>query len=115
MFTNVNLAAPLGALALLGTGFLFLLLALAFVFTLVKRKFRANKLVLVAAALIAAAYVGVLLIFSFRSNEQALARGQEKHFCEIDCHLAYSIVAVTDAKTLGTPPCKQPLPECSAV
>ena len=101
MFTNVNLAAPLGALALLGTGFLFMLLALAFVYTLVKRKFRANKFVLVAAALVAVVYIGVLLLFSFRSNEQALARGQEKHFCEIDCHLAYSIVAVTDAKTLG--------------
>ncbi|MGI8918529.1 MAG: hypothetical protein ACR2H6_07990 [Pyrinomonadaceae bacterium] len=104
MFTNVNLAAPLGALALLGTGFLFLLLALAFVLTLVKRKFRANKSVLVAGALIAAAYVGVLLIFSLKSSEQALARGQEKHFCEIDCHLAYSIVDVTDSKTLGAPP-----------
>ncbi len=104
MFTNVNLAAPLGALALLGTGCLFLLLALAFVLTLVKRKFRANKLVLVASALIVAAYVGVLLIFSFKSNEQALARGQEKHFCEIDCHLAYSIVDVTDSNILGAPP-----------
>ena len=101
MFTNVNLAAPLGALALVGTGFLFMLLALAFVYTLVKRKFRANKLVLAAAALIAAVYIGVLLMFSFTSNEQALARGQEKHFCELDCHLAYSIVAVVDAKTLG--------------
>jgi hypothetical protein len=103
MFTNVNLAAPLGALALLGTGLVFLLLFLAFVITLVKRKFRANKLVLVAAAMIAATYIGVLLIFSFKSNEQALARGQEKHFCEIDCHLAYSIVDVKDSKTLGAP------------
>jgi hypothetical protein len=101
MITNVNLAAPLGALVLLGVGFLFLLLGLAFVYTLVKRKFRANKLVLAAAALLAVVYIGVLLLFSFRSNEQVLARGQEKHFCEIDCHLAYSIVAVTDAKTLG--------------
>ena len=104
MFTNVNLAAPLGALALLGTGFLFLVLALAFVITLIKRKFRANKLVLVAAAMIAATYIGVLLIFSLKSSEQALARGQEKHFCEIDCHLAYSIVDVKDSKTLGTAP-----------
>jgi hypothetical protein len=104
MFTNVNLAAPLGALALLGTGFVFLLLTMAFVITLVKRKFGANKLVLIAAAMIAATYIGVLLIFSFKSNEQALARGQEKHFCEIDCHLAYSIVDVKDSKTLGTSP-----------
>jgi hypothetical protein len=104
MFTNVNLAAPVGALALLGTGFLFLLVGLGFVYTLVKRNFRANKFVLAAAVVIAACYLAVLLLFSFRSSEHVLARGQEKHFCEIDCHLAYSIVDVTDAKTLGAPP-----------
>ena len=104
MFTNVNLAAPVGALALLGTGCLFLLLGLAFIYTLAKRKFRANKFVLAGAVAIAALYAGVLLLFSFTSNEQALARGQEKHFCEIDCHLAYSIVDVKDTKTLGEPP-----------
>lgn len=104
MFTNVNLAAPVGVLALLGTGFLFLLVGLAFVYTLVKRKFRANKLVLAAAALIAIVYIGLMLLFSIRSRDQVLARGQEKHFCEIDCHLAYSIVDVKDSKTLGDPP-----------
>jgi hypothetical protein len=103
MFTNVNLAAPVGALALLGTGFLFLVVGLVFVYTLVKRNFRANKFVLAAAVVIATCYLGALLMFSFRSSEHVLARGQEKHFCEIDCHLAYSIVDVKDAKTLGAP------------
>ena len=102
MFTNVNLAAPLGALALVATGFLLMILGLAFVYTLVKRNFRANKFVLVAAVAIVAVYLGVMLLFSFNSNEQSLARGQEKHFCELDCHLAYSIVDVTDSKTLGS-------------
>lgn len=104
MFTNVNLAAPVGALALLGTGFLFLLIGVAFVYTLVKRNFRANKLVLAAAALIGALYIGVMMLFSITSREQVVARGQEKHFCEIDCHLAYSIVDVKDSKTLGDAP-----------
>lgn len=104
MFTNVNLAAPVGALALLATGFLFVLIGLAFVYTLAKKKFRANKLMLAVALALIVIYGGVLLLFSFRSSEQALARGQEKHFCEIDCHLAYSIVDVTDTKTLGTSP-----------
>jgi hypothetical protein len=45
-----------------------------------------------------------MLLFAFGSCERVLARGQEKHFCEIDCHLAYSIVNVTDSKTLGTTP-----------
>ena len=103
MFTNVNLAAPLGALALLATGFLLLTLGLAFVYTLIRRSLRANKFVLAAAVAIVAAYAGVMLLFSLTSNEQALARGQEKHFCELDCHLAYSIVDVTDSKTLGPP------------
>ena len=104
MFTNVNLAAPVGALALLGAGFLFLLVGLVFVYTLFKRNFRANKFVLAAAVVIATCYLGVLLLFSFTSREHVLARGQEKHFCEIDCHLAYSIVDVKDTKTLGAPP-----------
>lgn len=104
MFTNVNLAAPIGALALLGTGCLLLLLGLAFIYTLAKRNFRANKFVLAGAVAIVAIYAGILLLFSFTSSEQALARGQEKYFCEIDCHLAYSIIAVTDSKTLGTSP-----------
>lgn len=104
MFTNVNLAAPVAVLALLGTGFLFFLAGLAFVYTLVKRNFRANKFVVAGAAVLAAVYLSVMLLFSLTSSEQALARGQEKHFCEIDCHLAYSIVEVTDSKTLGNPP-----------
>ena len=36
-----------------------------------------------------------LRIFSAGSRETVLAHGQEKYFCEIDCHLAYSVV---DAK-----------------
>lgn len=104
MFTNVNLSAPVGALALMGTSFMFLLAAVAFVYTLVRRRFQANKRVVAAAAALAVIYVAVLLLFSFTSSEQTLARGQEKHFCEIDCHLAYSVVAVTESKTLGTPP-----------
>lgn len=29
------------------------------------------------------------------------ARGGEKYFCEKDCHLAYSVVGVRGAKSLG--------------
>lgn len=104
MYTNVNLAAPLGALALLGTVFILGIAVLAFLYTLIKRKFSATRVVLLAAAVVAAIYLGVVLIFSFNSSEQVLARGQEKHFCELDCHLAYSIVDVRQVKTLGEGP-----------
>jgi hypothetical protein len=44
------------------------------------------------------------LIYSFASNEKVLARGEEKHFCEIDCHLAYSVTRVQDTKIVGEAP-----------
>lgn len=104
MHTNVNLAAPLGALALLGTGFL-LLVAVAFLIqSLAARRQRRAKRVLIAAAALAGAYLVAMLIFSFASHETVLAGGEEKHFCELDCHLAYSILSTRTAKTLGDPP-----------
>src|SRR5678815_3477862 len=104
MYTNVNLAAPIGALALLGTGFLFLVVGLAFVYTLATRKFRANKFVLAVATLIAIVYLGIFMLFSLSSRKQVLSRSQENHYCEIDCHLAYSLTAKQKKKTLGTGP-----------
>lgn len=42
----------------------------------------------------AVVYFGLLMGFSATSHEENLLRGQEKYFCEIDCHLAYSIMDV---------------------
>jgi hypothetical protein len=104
MNTNVNLAAPFGVMALLGTGFLFFLAAIVLIQSLIVKKRVRAKVVLVAMLVIAGGYLGVTLIFSFASNEKVLARGEEKHFCEIDCHLAYSIVNARQSKTIGNPP-----------
>jgi hypothetical protein len=104
MYTNVNLAAPVGVLAFLGTGLLFLAAALALAGSLVARKFRLAKFVLIGMLVIAGIYVGAMLAFSLAGREKVLARGEEKHFCEIDCHLAYSIANVRQTKTLGTSP-----------
>ncbi len=41
----------------------------------------------------AAAYVVIFLVASFTSHSRVLAVGQEKHICEIDCHLAYAVAA----------------------
>jgi hypothetical protein len=104
MFTNVNLTAPLGALALLGTGFLLLTTGLTLGYSVVMKKFRLTKVALLTIALVAGVYIAVLLIYSFASSEKVLARGQEKHFCEIDCHLAYSVTEVHETKVLGEGP-----------
>ncbi len=100
MNTNVNLAAPIGALALLGTGFLFAVAVLVLVQSLVVRKVGRAKVAVLAIAAVAGIYFVALLAFSLASHEHTLARGQEKHFCELDCHLAYSIVGTRQAKQL---------------
>jgi hypothetical protein len=104
MHTNVNLAAPIGVLLFLGTGFLLFVLGLALIYSVIRKKFGLTRFALIAIASIACLYIGDMLVFSFASNEKVLARGQEKHFCEIDCHLAYSVTDVRETKTLGDSP-----------
>ncbi|HYU98529.1 MAG TPA: hypothetical protein VE977_06855 [Pyrinomonadaceae bacterium] len=104
MYSNVNLDAPLGALALLGTGFLLLTAGLTLGYSVVMKKSRLTKFALLTLTLVAGVYLAVLLIYSFASSEKVLARGQEKHFCEIDCHLAYSVTDVHETKLLGEGP-----------
>ncbi len=104
MNPNVNFAAPLGAMAFLGTGFVLVVIGLALIYSLAVRKFGLARIVTIAMLVIAAVYLSAILIFSFASSEKVLARGQEKHFCEIDCHLAYSITDAKQTKTIGNAP-----------
>jgi hypothetical protein len=45
-----------------------------------------------------ALYAGLFLITSLASPTRELALGEEKHICEVDCHLAYSVAGVKTAK-----------------
>ena len=101
MYTNVNLAAQMGALALLATALLLLVAAIVIVQSLIARKRGRAKIVLVVMVVIAAIYLASMLIFSFVSREKLLARGEEKHFCELDCHLAYAVTNTRQTKTIG--------------
>jgi hypothetical protein len=103
MNTNVNLLAPIGVIALLGAGSLLFVSALVLVQSLAVGRGGRAKLVLIAMLIIAAAYIAAILIFSLASHETVLARGEEKHFCEIDCHLAYSVISTRQEKVLGNP------------
>jgi hypothetical protein len=55
----------------------------------------ASKILFVGAA----TYTVLLLASSLTSHEQVLARGAEKHFCEVDCHIAYSVADVQRIKS----------------
>jgi len=94
MATNMNFPAPLAVLGFLGAcGGLFVALASILIF-LFARKPRFARVAGYALGVGAVVYCGLLFGFSAASHATTLARGQEKYFCEIDCHLAYSIVDV---------------------
>jgi hypothetical protein len=61
----------------------------------------AGKLSL-AGLILLGSYGTVLLLTSATSREWSLAPGEEKYFCEIDCHLAYSVAGVERTKTIGS-------------
>ena len=104
MHTNVNLEAGVGVLAFLGTAFVSGLAVIIVLHAVKTRRRVRARLVGRALLTLVGSYLAVLLAFSVSSHEKVLAVGVEKHFCEIDCHLAYSITNVSRAKTLGLAP-----------
>jgi len=90
MYTNVNLESHIAALLLLGSGGLtVLLLIMAAVLFFARPGW--VRYPLLAAAAVGLGYGLLLAAFSLISSEQTLPRGEEKHFCELDCHIAYSV------------------------
>jgi len=89
------LPSALVVLAFLGTAFLLavVLLAAGVSFALGKR--RLDRWLSFAWLAAGAAYGAALLVASLASREHVLAKGDRKYFCEIDCHLAYSLQQVT--------------------
>lgn len=104
MNSNVNFEAALGVLLFLGTCLVLLVLTSFAAYGLVARRYGRMLKGLLALVVVLALYLGLMFVFSLRSEEKALARGEEKYFCEIDCHLAYSVVDLKQAKTIGNPP-----------
>jgi hypothetical protein len=103
MNTNVNLDAALGVLAFVGSCALLLVIFLVAAHALFKRRAGRLKAMLIAACGLVLIYLGLMLAFSLMSRERVMARGEEKYFCEIDCHLAYSVMDVLRTKTVGAP------------
>lgn len=94
MASNMNFPAPLAVMGFLGMcGGLLLAVAALVIFWLArKRKFARYAAVVTGAG--AVTYFALLIGFSLASRTNILSHGQEKYFCEIDCHLAYSVIDV---------------------
>jgi len=82
------IVAVLGTLAL-GAGYVLALL--------LKKALWARWLLRIELAGLAL-YVLLFLLASFTSRTRELAIGEDKHICEVDCHLAYAVAGVRTAK-----------------
>jgi hypothetical protein len=100
MHVDNNFPAPLQVMAFLGSAMVAGVLMLATVYGFLRRKtwVRRTLMILAGGSVV---YFGLLVAFSEASKDVTLGRGNEKYFCEIDCHLAYS---VTEVKTIGEGP-----------
>lgn len=102
-------AAPLVMLTFLGTCFLLGVAGLVFGYGWWRKKRGVARGAVLAGVAVAGLYFALLLAASWASQEKLLSAGEQKYFCEVDCHEAYSVVAVRTAKTLG-PPAQQKTP-----
>jgi hypothetical protein len=100
MHVDNNFPAPLQVMAFLGSAMVAGVLVLATVYGLLRRKTWVKRTLMILGGG-SVVYFGLLFAFSQASKDVTLGRGNEKYFCEIDCHLAYSI---TDVKTIGEGP-----------
>lgn len=99
--------APFVVLAFLALGAALGATALALLAAAILRKTRFLPWIAAFGVVIVLGYAAVLLADSAISHERVLAPGEKKYFCEIDCHLAYSVEAVETAPLLG--PASKPL------
>ncbi len=93
-FTNTNLAAPFSALGFLAAMAGLLVSAVVIAVAAFSGHPVIARAVAIAAVVGLALYGGMLVGYSAHSKDVTLAAGQEKFFCEIDCHIGYTIVDV---------------------
>ncbi len=94
-FAPIVVLLFLGTILLIGVGFLILLYGAA------RRSAFFAKLGAGAMATMTFGYLVLLCGVSFASSEEVLPPGGWKYFCEIDCHIAYSLVGVQTAAARG--------------
>lgn len=95
--------APFVVLAFLGAGFLVAASALGVLAAALFRRARLVPWIGGFGLLVIGVYAALLLAASATSREIALGPGEKKYFCEIDCHLAYSVAGTETTPLLGPP------------
>lgn len=93
--------APIVVLFFLGTVLLMGCSVLVLLFGAVRRSSTLMKTGGITAIVVALLYFLILSAASLNSREKVLAAGAWKYFCEIDCHIAYSVMDFRTAAVLG--------------
>src|SRR5260370_41481380 len=93
--------APIVVLLFLGTVLLISCSFLLLSYGAIRRSAFLTKLGSGAVVTIAAGYFLLLSGVSLASREKTLPSGGWKYFCEIDCHIAYSLIGAQTAVVLG--------------
>jgi hypothetical protein len=93
--------APVVVLFFFGTIFAIGICFLVLLYGAVRRSAFFAKLGGGSILAIAALYFLLLTGVSFASSEEVLPAGGWKYFCEIDCHIAYSLIGAQTAAALG--------------
>jgi hypothetical protein len=89
-----GLPSAVVVLAFLGTGLFLAAVPVVALLSFALRKRRLARRLSISWLAAGAAYLAVLLGVSLASRERVLRKGDRKYFCEIDCHLAYSLQEV---------------------
>ncbi len=93
--------APVVVLFFLGSAFFLGVSLLMLAYAAIRHSRQAAILGGGLAALVAGGYSFLLFGSSLISHEKILPRGAWKYFCEIDCHIAYSIADVQTVAAFG--------------
>lgn len=93
--------APIVVLLFLGALFIFGASILVLICGAVRRSKLCARIGASAALVIVTCYVLLLCGVSLASTEKVLPVGGWKYFCEIDCHIGYSVSGVRTAASIG--------------
>jgi hypothetical protein len=94
MHSNLNFPAILSTLGLGGALVGLLIAACILVVCRIAHQQKIARVIVRLVTAGVAVYALLFLGFSLFSHDAVLAQGEEKYFCEVDCHLAYSVVGV---------------------
>src|SRR5216117_243647 len=92
---------PFTVLLFLGSVLAAVALTVTYVFARITKRERIARISLRVLLGGVGTYAILLICFSAASHSRVLTPGEEKHICEVDCHLAYSVAATKSESLPG--------------